>query len=154
MINIHSFVFNPLAVNTYILFDDTKECIIIDPACSNAQELRGISEFISKNSLLVKYTIITHGHFDHVMGNKLVFDAFKVDSFIHSADLKLYNSAHQHGMMFGIDVSSELPEPKKINENDLSIKFGNSEIQLLHLPGHSPGSIGIYAPNDNEPLLS
>ena len=76
MINIHYFAFGPFQENTYVLWDETKECVILDPGNNNAAENKKLSDFISQNQLIVKRLILTHAHIDHINGNKYVFDTY------------------------------------------------------------------------------
>lgn len=72
MIKIKTFAFNFLAVNSFLIYDDTKEAIIIDPAVSNMEEFNSIVEFVKKEEINIKYILNTHGHFDHICGNELL----------------------------------------------------------------------------------
>ena len=87
MITIHDFVFGPFQENTYVLYDETKECVIIDPGNNTASEDKKLSDFISDNQLIVKRLILTHGHIDHINGNKYVHDTYGFLPEVHKSDL-------------------------------------------------------------------
>ena len=78
MITIKTFVFNPFQVNMYLLYDETKECVIVDAACMSDDEERRIVKFISSNNLKPVHLISTHPHIDHVAGNKFIYENYKI----------------------------------------------------------------------------
>ncbi len=89
MISIKSFVFNPFSENTYVLFDDTKDCIIIDPGCYENHEKEELRNFIDENGLNVARLLNTHCHIDHVLGNYFVANTFNVALEIHESELEI-----------------------------------------------------------------
>ena len=143
MINVHYFAFGPFQENTYVLWDETNECIILDPGNSTASENKKLSDFISQNNLNVKRLILTHGHIDHINGNKYVFDTYDILPEMHKDDVYFIEKQVATANMYGIPTIQS-PMPKEfIKEGDV-IRFGNSSLQTLHTPGHSPGSISYY----------
>ncbi|MFO0321566.1 MAG: MBL fold metallo-hydrolase [Bacteroidota bacterium] len=143
MIKIHSFVFGPFQENTYLLYDETKECVILDPGNNNAEEDKQLYDFISNNNLLLKRLILTHGHIDHINGNKFIFDTYGLLPEVHQNDLYFIENHLASATMYGLIVESS-PIPKSyINEGD-TIVFGNSKLNTVFTPGHSPGSISFY----------
>lgn len=143
MINIHYFAFGPFQENTYVLWDETKECIILDPGNSTASENKKLSDFITQNNLNVKRLILTHAHIDHINGNKYVFDAYGLLPEVHKDDIYFIEKHLSSANMYGLSVEQS-PMPKAfIKEGDI-VSFGNSSLQTLHTPGHSPGSISYY----------
>ena len=72
MIHVAAFTFNPFQENTYILYDETKECIIIDPGCYTENERKQIRAFIKKEGLKPVRLINTHCHLDHICGNAFI----------------------------------------------------------------------------------
>lgn len=145
---IHSFVFGYFQENTYILWDDTKECVIIDPGNTNVKEDTILFDFISKNNLKPVRLLLTHGHLDHIAGNDFIFTKFHVLPEIHHEDLFLIQSHALTAQMYGIPCTpSPLPQ-KFISDKDV-ISFGHSKLYCIHTPGHSPGSITFYSPENN-----
>ena len=143
MINVHYFAFGPFQENTYILWDDTKECIILDPGNNNASENKKLSAFISEKQLNPKRLILTHAHIDHINGNKYVFDTYGLLPEVHKDDVYFIEHHLASATMYGLHAEQS-PMPKSyIAEGDV-IKFGNSALNTLHTPGHSPGSISYY----------
>src|SRR5687768_2584561 len=86
MLQVQSFVFNPFQENTFVLFDETKECIVIDPGCSDEAERTQLKAFIDHHKLKVKLLLNTHCHIDHVLGNRFVKETFKVNLLIHRTE--------------------------------------------------------------------
>lgn len=143
MIKIKTFVFNAFQENTFLLFDETKECIIIDAGCNEEVEFIQIDEFIKDNKLKLKSIVNTHCHIDHIMGNAYLVDKYKVSSIAHKEDLPLIERSKDMAAAFGFEVQ-EPPVPDTfVNEGD-EIKFGNTVLNIKHVPGHSPGSIALY----------
>jgi glyoxylase-like metal-dependent hydrolase (beta-lactamase superfamily II) len=144
MIQVHYFTFNSFQENTYILFDETKDCIIIDPGCSNGNERKSLEHYIKQNQLNPVKLINTHCHIDHVLGNKWVAEHYGIELFMNEHDLKNLKATVAYASVFGLECE-ESPEPAHyLNDGDI-LTFGNSTLQILFTPGHSPGSISLYA---------
>jgi glyoxylase-like metal-dependent hydrolase (beta-lactamase superfamily II) len=147
MLSIKKFTFNPFQENTYILYDETKECVIIDPGCYDANEKKMLSSFIEENALKPIYLLNTHCHIDHVLGNRYVFEQYHLKPRIHDKEAMLLDAAQGYGKMYGILMEGS-PEPIiDLVEHD-EIKFGNTTLKILFTPGHSPGSVCFYSADD------
>ena len=147
MINVHYFAFGPFQENTYVLWDETKECIVLDPGNSTASENKKLSDFISQNGLNLKRLILTHAHIDHINGNKYVFDTYGLLPEVHKDDVYFIEKHLNSATMYGLEVEQSPMPGAFINEGDV-ISFGNSKLQTLHTPGHSPGSLSFYNKED------
>ena len=148
MLRVHSFTFNPFEENTYVLFDETKECVIIDPGCLTAEEQKDLAGFISGNSLRPVRLLNTHCHIDHVFGNRFVADKYKLDLEMHLSDLPVLHSLGKVSEMYGIPCQPS-PEPKIFLEEGGRILFGDSELEIFFTPGHSPGHVVFYSAKEN-----
>lgn len=148
--NIKVFEFNPIAVNTYVLYDETGECVIIDAACFFPNEQQELLSFINNNKLAVKHLLNTHLHFDHVFGVNFMEEQFDVKMKAHKADEFLLASMQQQMAMFGFPANGKyIPTMGEyIDENDI-IEFGNQKLSIMSVPGHSPGSIVFYNKKEN-----
>jgi len=146
MTEVHSFVFSPFSENTYIIYDDTKECIIIDPGCYSVTERKLLSNFITNNQLKPVRLINTHCHIDHVFGNRYVAETYHLPLEIHEGEIPVLESVAMVAQMYGIPnvQQSPDPDPKKFIKDGDIIKFGNTELEVLFTPGHSPASISFY----------
>lgn len=143
MITIHYFTFGPFQENTYILWDETKECVIIDPGNHSSSENVQLSNFISQNQLKPVRLILTHAHVDHINGNKYVFDKYGLLPEVHKDDVFFLEKHLATANMYGFQVDPSPMAESFIKEGDV-IQFGNSTLNTLHTPGHSPGSITFY----------
>lgn len=153
---IKTFEFNPLGVNTYVLHDETGECAIIDAACFYPDEKELLLNYIYDNNLVIKHLINTHLHFDHVFGVNFIASQFDLKLEAHQADEFLLENLPQQLMMFGIRTNGTddfTPEVGRyLTENDV-IRFGNQELNILHVPGHSPGSLCYYNPKSGSVVV-
>ena len=148
MIRINSFAFNDFQINTYVLFNDNNECIIIDPGCYYESEKEQLKSFITKNKLNPILLLNTHGHIDHILGNAYVKATYNIPIAAHADDEFLINSSRDHGTVFGLNAEPSPPIDKYVDESE-SIKFGNEELKVLHVPGHSPGSVAVFNKSSN-----
>ena len=139
------FTFNPFQENTYLLFDETKEAVLIDARCITDTEKLTLKRFIDENDLTLKRLINTHLHLDHQFGNKFVTDTFGLLPEANQQDEFLLANVVAQARSFGFSVEEEAqPLGTYINEGD-EIKFGNCSLKAIHVPGHSPGSLAFYS---------
>src|SRR5437870_2337022 len=111
MISVHYFTFNDFQENTYVLYDETKECIIIDPGCYYPEEQKQLADFISSHSLKPVLLLNTHCHIDHVLGNRFVVDKYGISLGLHEKELTTYSETVTWAMMFNMTVDP-VPENK------------------------------------------
>ncbi len=137
------FTFNAFSENTYVLYDDTKECVIFDPGCNSEEERTTLSGFISSNSLTPVKLVNTHCHIDHILGNKFVSEKYNLPLISHEGEKIVLAMGLQVSSMYQIpyDPSPEITETLK--EGD-ELRFGNTTMNVLFTPGHSPASISFY----------
>lgn len=145
MINLIYFTFNPFQENTYVLYDETKEAVIIDPGCFTQQEFDFFADSLASEGLTPVRLLNTHCHLDHIGGNQFVMDRYKLKLEAHELDLPTLHQATLSAKMYGINEFIPSPEPDIfIDENDI-IHFGNSTLSIKFVPGHAPGHIVFYA---------
>jgi len=143
MLVVDFLTFNAFQENSYILHDETKECVIIDPGMYTQEERDQFLEFIKSKELKPVRLINTHCHLDHIFGNNFVSKHFDLKLEIHQGEEEMLNAAPQVGKMYGIPT--ELNEaPLAYLTTDDVIEFGNSKLSILFTPGHSPASISFY----------
>lgn len=147
MIQIQGFTFNPFQENTYILYDETKECVIIDPGCSNKSEQEELVEFIKSEELKPIKLLNTHCHIDHVLGNTFIAKKYNLKLEIHKEDLQTLHSLPQVSHLYGLNAEASVEPEGFLNEGD-KVKFGNSILDIVFTPGHSPGSICFISHQD------
>jgi glyoxylase-like metal-dependent hydrolase (beta-lactamase superfamily II) len=146
---IKRFEFNMFPVNCYVLWDDTHEAVIIDPGCYTAEEKQALKSFIVTNQLEPKHLLNTHLHPDHIFGNPFVQREFGLAPEANQADEFWVEEAPKQSRVLGI----KMPEPPVpighyLHDGD-TITFGESALEAIHVPGHSPGSIVFYAARNN-----
>jgi hydroxyacylglutathione hydrolase len=143
VISIESFVFNPFQENTYILYDETKQCAIIDPGCYTPEEKNLLHRFITENGLAPVHLLLTHTHIDHIMGNNFVCGKYNLKPEVNELELLMLQNVKTIGTMYGIAVEPSPGAEVLLTEND-TVRFGSSELKILFTPGHSPGSLCFY----------
>jgi glyoxylase-like metal-dependent hydrolase (beta-lactamase superfamily II) len=130
------------------LYDETKECIIIDPGCYTSNEQKRLEAFIAKEELKPIRLINTHCHLDHICGNAFVSQKYGLDLEAHEGEQVVLDASVDHGKMYGFVFEPSPNIMHTIQEGD-EIKFGNSTLKTLFTPGHSPASISFYCEQDN-----
>ena len=140
MIKIRIFVFNMFQVNTYVLYDETKECIIVDPGCYEDSEKEEFVSFIAEEQLKPVRLLNTHSHIDHIIGNHFVSEKYQLNLEAHPDGEKFVRHSGQTAFIYGFDNAriKEIDQPLK--EGDV-INFGKSSLKVLETPGHANGSL-------------
>lgn len=149
MINIKEFTFNHFEENTYIVWDETKSCVIIDPGMNSQTENQRLAQFISDNGLCPIKVLLTHAHIDHIAGLLFVCETYKLPVTMHSDGKSFLAEAQSYGMAMGFDVKdmSSL-EIDSISDNN-DITFGNNKLKALYVPGHAAGSMAYMIDEPN-----
>lgn len=140
--------FNPFQENTYLVYDDTGECLIFDPGCFEGYEKEELAGAISKLQLKPVRLINTHCHIDHILGNHFVSEAYQLPLEIHEGELPVLQSAPQVAAMFGMPYPEPSPMPGRYIAEGEIISFGNTTLKALYTPGHSPASLSFYCEKD------
>ena len=141
---VHSFTFNPVAENTYIVYDETGACVIFDPGCYTSDEQAQLKAFIELHHLTPVRLINTHCHFDHIFGNKFVSETWNLALEIHRGELPVLERYPEVCKMYGITQFEPSPMPNRFIEDNEIISFGNSSLKAMLVPGHSPASLAFY----------
>lgn len=145
---IKKFEFNMFPVNCYILSDETNEAVVIDPGCFYEEEKQALKNYINSNGLTIRHLLNTHLHLDHIFGNPFVEREFNVQAEANKLDEFWLEQAPQQSRMFGFQLREELnPLGKYICDGDI-ISFGNTKLEAIHVPGHSPGSLVFYCKDE------
>ena len=143
MIRIKSFVFNSFQVNTYVLYDDINECLIVDAGCYDDEEKTELLCFLKDKSLKPVALLNTHCHIDHLLGNSFIHEQFGLLTQAHKFEKPMLEGANQQGKLFGFEIEQPPAIGNFLEEKD-KVKFGNSELLVIHVPGHSRGSLAFY----------
>jgi len=146
MLKIKVFVFNPIMENTYLLYDETKEAAIIDCGASNADEQKQLTGFIRENNLTLKRLLNTHLHFDHILGNRFIYDTFGLKPEYNKAEESIAG-LQKLNIMFS-PVKFEQIDAGHYIEHEEEIIFGTTRLKALLTPGHSSGGLCFYSKED------
>jgi glyoxylase-like metal-dependent hydrolase (beta-lactamase superfamily II) len=143
MLKIEKFVVNPLGENSYVMYDETRECIFIDPGFYYEEEFQEIRDFIAENNLTPVKIVNTHCHFDHIMGVEFIRNEYGIPFEAHADDAFWVERVVDQGRMFGFEINPVNPFDSFLTENE-KVKFGNTDLQVFHIPGHSLGHVCLY----------
>ncbi len=142
---IAKFEFSLFGINTYVVYDpEQKKAAVIDPGMINEEEEQALSRFIGRESLAVTHIINTHLHIDHAIGVAYTKKKYGVPLFGHKEDRFLGDRLRQQADAFGINEKVEDAAIDIFLEAGDRIRIGNGVLEVLHVPGHSPGSIALY----------
>ncbi|MCB0576217.1 MAG: MBL fold metallo-hydrolase [Saprospiraceae bacterium] len=148
MTQVEVFELNPFAENTLVVYDDTGECAIFDPGCYSVEEQELLSRFVSEKGLRPVRLINTHCHLDHVFGNAFAARNWGLELEIHRGELPLLEHFPQICQMYGIPFRDTPPAPGHFIEDGDIVTFGNTRLEVMLTPGHSPASISFYCAAD------
>jgi hydroxyacylglutathione hydrolase len=140
MLKIRPFTFNPFQENMYLIWNEALETLIIDPGCYDPEEKEELFAFIKDNDLKPKRCLLTHAHIDHVMGLSFIEEAYGLRPELHHSEYDLLRSAPVYGQNWGIMCEAP-PLPTGELKAGEQIKLGEDIIDIIHTPGHSPGSL-------------
>ncbi|MCP4440531.1 MAG: MBL fold metallo-hydrolase [Aureispira sp.] len=148
MASVHFFTMNPFSENTYIVYDETKECVVIDPGCYTPAERTKLVDYIGKQGFTPVRLLNTHCHVDHVFGNGFVAAAYNLELEAHKGEVPVLESYPMVADMYGIPNIQQSPSIDKFLEEGDIVEFGNTKMKVLFAPGHSPASICFYSEAD------
>lgn len=148
MVRIESFVFNMFSENTFVLYDETKECVIIDPGCYTQKERDELRQYIEKKGLKPVHLLNTHCHVDHVFGNRFVAETWKLPLTIPDGEQPVLESLPRVAQMYAIPNVQQSPDPEVLLYEDDVVKFGKITMRVISAPGHSPAGICFYIEAD------
>ncbi|TCO09698.1 MBL fold metallo-hydrolase [Natronoflexus pectinivorans] len=144
MIQVKNLVYNPFQENTYIVYDESKECVIFDPGMLSDQECQHFSDEIESLGVKPVKLLQTHLHLDHVFGTSYVSKTYELDPVSHKDDLFFLEQTQDYALQFGLEVKEKPPVPKEFLTEGDEVRFGNTVFKVIHIPGHSPGGILFY----------
>lgn len=148
MLKLRSFVFSPIQENTYILYNEFNDCIIIDPGCYFPEEKDELKAFITQSALTPRMLLNTHCHLDHVFGNKFVAETWGLTLRLHEKEKKLLDYAPTSGLMYNMPFDNYSGGYTYLKGGD-TVKLGEDELEVIEAPGHSPGHICFYCAKQN-----
>lgn len=138
------FVCNPFQEITYVLFDESKEAVIIDCGCFDEKEQQRIVDFLERKELTLVKVLNTHLHIDHIIGNAFLYEKYNLSPMANEGDIPLYEKTPEQAKMFGFPMEKLPPKlGTPLNDGD-TVCFGNTTLNVYQVPGHSPGSICFH----------
>ncbi len=140
MITIRNFSFNPFQVNTYLLWDESKECAIVDAGCYDKYEQELITSYIGSKDLKPVRLLNTHSHIDHIAGNAFIAKTYGLRLEAHKAGMPFIGHSKQNGHIYGFENLEVIYPEIFIDEKDI-ISFGHSKLEVVYTPGHADGSV-------------
>jgi glyoxylase-like metal-dependent hydrolase (beta-lactamase superfamily II) len=145
MINIETFAFNSFQENTYLLYDHSGECIIVDAGCEDEAEREQLTAYIEEHGFRPVKLVNTHCHVDHILGVAYLAEKYKIPFFIHPEEKVLFTHSRSQADFFGLKLDTP-PEPEDYLVDGDVLEFGESALKIIHVPGHSPGGILLHCP--------
>ncbi len=143
MMEVAVFTFNEFSENTYVLFDDTKSCIIIDPGCNSKEEEQLLTDFIDSRGLKPMKLVNTHCHIDHILGNRFISTKYGLSLEAHKGEIPVLMAGKMTSDMYGIQYDPS-PEILVFLEEGELLSFGATDLEILFTPGHSPASLSFF----------
>lgn len=148
MLKIKSFVFSPIQENTYLLYNEFKDCVIIDPGCYFPEEQDELKGFIAQSGLKPLMLLNTHCHLDHVFGNKFIAETYALTLHLHEKEKTLLDYAPTSGLMYNMPFDNYSGKYIFLKGGD-TLKIGDDELLVVEAPGHSPGHVCFYCAAQN-----
>jgi hydroxyacylglutathione hydrolase len=143
MLTVMHFEFSPITENTYILYNESGDCAIIDPGCYHQREEEKLREFIANHHLHPKYLLNTHCHLDHVFGNRFVAETYHLELHLHALEKMVLDYAPEAGSRWNLPFKNYEGALHYLRAGD-TISLGTDELSVIEAPGHSPGHICFY----------
>lgn len=143
MLTVHHFEFSPITENTYILFNEGGECLIIDPGCYDQREEIQLKSYITENHLQPRMLLNTHCHLDHVFGNRFVSETWNLELHLHTDEKIVLDYAPEAGRRWNLPFQNYQGPLHFIRGGD-RITLGTDELVVIEAPGHSPGHVCFY----------
>ncbi len=148
MLKVEKFVVNSLQENSYVVSDDSGQCIFIDPGFYFPEEHDEIKNYVKVNNLKPVLIANTHCHFDHIMGVEFIRNEYGIPFIAHPDDAFWIVNAVEQGQMFGFDMAP-VEAPDSFFQKNEKLEFGNTSFEIIPIPGHSPGHVVFYSKNEN-----
>lgn len=134
---VSAFVVGPMESNTYLIGDeDTRDAMVVDPGFGTD----AVAEKVQRGGWKVRLVLNTHAHLDHIAENALFVDAFKAGLGLHPADRPLMEAVREQAQWFGVPPPRMAPPTLDLADG-IELAVGSGIVRVLHVPGHSPGSV-------------
>jgi glyoxylase-like metal-dependent hydrolase (beta-lactamase superfamily II) len=145
---VNTFVFNQMKVNTHVLWNSKGDCVLIDPGCITEDEQKMLTDFVETKELKPLAILLTHGHFDHAAGVSFLRDKYRCECWIHPDDEKELSQVYELAQIYGMKVNHGFGSDHFFYEGT-ELSFGKIRMKVLHLPGHTRGSVALFESQNN-----
>jgi len=147
MLHLKRFVFNFIEENTYIVYDDNGEAVVVDCGANAPGEERELRDFVKQHGLTLRRHLLTHAHFDHIFGAQFIYDEYGVKPEICAAEKNDYDMALQYMQIFlHCELPLQLPPCDVTLTDGAEITVGEISIRVISTPGHTAGGLCFYIP--------
>ena len=147
MVEVKTFYVNPLRECCYLIFSSTsRDCLVVDPGFLYEREFSRVIDFVESRELKLRAILLTHGHFDHVMGLSF-FKNSDVKCYMNGRDLDILNQAKSQCALYGMEIEQPTQQVEDLDSVD-TLTFGEFTLKVLHTPGHTRGSVCFYFEDD------
>ena len=143
MVHVSTFRFNNFFENTYIVFDDTGQCMIVDPGMYTTAEREAVDDYISFLGLQIQYVVLTHAHIDHILGLSYIMHRYRVPLIIHESEYRNLELLRNYGKTLGYELD-KAGNDTIFADTGSQVAVGNMLFSVLLTPGHTQHSISLY----------
>lgn len=138
------FTYNPFQENTFIIIDEDKNGVIIDPGAYMPEEKEHLLKIINEKGINLQAILGTHAHLDHILGNSFIKEKFNIDYYLHKEDVPVLEAGERSAELYGFNNYIPSPHPDRFLEDGQILKFGKIELKVIFTPGHAPGHVVFY----------
>lgn len=146
---VQKFTFNPFQENTFVVYDENKKGVVIDPGMYFREEEETFKNFISEEGIELLAILNTHAHLDHVAGNNFVKNTYNIPLYLHPKDLPTLSMSERSAAVYGLDAFTPSPQPDEEIKENSTLTFGDISFEVLFTPGHAPGHVVFYNAANN-----
>lgn len=144
-INVKSFRFNLFQENSYVLWNEGGDCVLVDPGCYSTKESSALKAFITDNGLNPKAIWLTHGHFDHIFGVAEMSREYSLPVWMSPEDRFILDKAGEYANGVGLKAPDVGFETKELVDGQILRYAQDDTFQVIATPGHTPGCVCFYS---------
>ncbi len=135
--------------NTHLLWDERGDCIFVDAGCNSPEEREEIEWYVVNQKLNPVALLLTHGHFDHILGASFLCERFGIESWLHKDDEIELLMAQKAASIYNVSMQNLFLKSHNVIDGTNRLTFGDIEAEVIHTPGHSKGSVCYLIRREN-----